>query len=124
MCDRHEDKGFTGGLLIGAIIGAAAVFLLGTEEGKKVQKEIKKKTEEVIDNLPEVVEELEEKAQEVGEKAQEVGTKVTRQVGEFQQKAQEVIGQKIEEVEPQINQIQSDAQTFGRRFFKGIKKFT
>lgn len=47
---------FSEGLLIGMLIGGAAVFLLGTKKGNKILKTI---TEEGLDGLTDVVQRLE-----------------------------------------------------------------
>src|SRR3989344_8031198 len=48
---------FSDGFLLGALIGGAAVFLLGTKKGNKILKSI---TEEGLDGLTEIIENFEE----------------------------------------------------------------
>lgn len=47
---------FSDGFMLGALIGGAAVFLLGTKKGNKVLKAI---TEEGLDGLNDLIEDLE-----------------------------------------------------------------
>lgn len=40
---KHSYADFIEGMLVGGSLGAAATFMLGTEQGKKLQKEMMKK---------------------------------------------------------------------------------
>ncbi len=51
---EHKSSHFSSGFLLGAIIGAAIVFLVGTEKGKKVLKLI---ADEGLRNITEYIEE-------------------------------------------------------------------
>ena len=53
----HHDNKFFSGFLIGLIIGAAAIFLLGTKRGKKILKTI---SEGGLENIVNALEEMEE----------------------------------------------------------------
>lgn len=46
--DHHTGGGFSSGLIFGAVLGAGAVFLLGTKGGRKILKTL---TENGIDGL-------------------------------------------------------------------------
>lgn len=58
MGNNHSGR-FIDGLLLGAILGGAIVFLLGTEKGKKILKTI---TEEGFEGLGEIAKDLENEA--------------------------------------------------------------
>jgi gas vesicle protein len=66
-----EQKGghFSTGFILGAIIGAAIVFLLATEKGKKILKVI---SDEGLKNLSELIEESELDEEEVLEEVEPV----------------------------------------------------
>lgn len=53
---EHRSSHFSSGFLLGAIIGATIVFLVGTEKGKKVLKVI---TDEGLKKLSDLIEERE-----------------------------------------------------------------
>jgi gas vesicle protein len=53
----HCDNKFFSGFLIGLILGAAAVLLLGTKKGKQILKTI---SEEGLENITKALEDLEE----------------------------------------------------------------
>ena len=57
----HHDGKFFNGFLIGLILGAAIVFLLGTKRGKKILKTI---SEEGLENLSSALERLEDEEME------------------------------------------------------------
>ena len=62
---NHNDSKFLNGLLLGAILGAGAVFLLGTQKGKKLLKAI---SDEGLENISELLHHEEErKAESTGE---------------------------------------------------------
>ncbi len=49
----NDNKGGSGGFLLGLIIGGGAVFLLGTDKGRKILKSL---TEEGFGELSEIIE--------------------------------------------------------------------
>jgi len=51
---EHHDHGFSNGFVLGAIIGAGIVFLLGTKRGKSVLKNL---TENGIEGLKDIMDE-------------------------------------------------------------------
>jgi gas vesicle protein len=72
MNDNHIDNKFLFGLFLGGVIGATAIFFLGTKEGKKTAKMIGRKGKELMGDLEEKIEDLEEKGKELIEKGQEI----------------------------------------------------
>jgi gas vesicle protein len=89
---------FSDGFLVGALVGGAAVFLLGTKKGNKVLQAI---TEEGIAGLSELVEEMEEK--EVIPRAEK--------------KAQEIVEEVKEKVEGKL-ESELNAVPKPKRFFR------
>ncbi len=57
----NDNKGGSGGFLLGLIIGGAAVFLLGTDKGRKILKSL---TEEGFGELSGILERAEEGIEE------------------------------------------------------------
>lgn len=53
---ERQDNRFFNGFIVGLIIGAAAVFLFGTEKGKKILKTI---SDEGLEKLSDLIEESE-----------------------------------------------------------------
>jgi len=105
MENNNSNSGnkFTSGFLLGALIGAGAVFLLGTKKGKKLLKAI---SEEGLGNISKVLEESDQFGDiDENEKAEKV----------IPQKnltpADEELEDESEEVRPKV-----------KRFFKGISK--
>lgn len=60
---KPEGK-FWFGLLVGGILGASGLFLLGTKKGRRLLKKILESTEELEDSLADVISEFEEKVEE------------------------------------------------------------
>lgn len=70
MCEQCcGKKGFWGGLLSGAAVVGGLFFLLGTDEGKKVQKVLKKKGSEAAHELKDLASDWEKKSKELQGKA-------------------------------------------------------
>lgn len=74
MSDERHDSKFWFGFFIGGLIGAAIIVLLGTKEGKKIEKLLEKKGKEALDDLEEKVEDIKEKVEEKKEELTEVAT--------------------------------------------------
>ena len=80
---EHRSSHFSGGFMLGVVIGAALVYLVATEKGKKVLKAV---TDEGLKNISELIEESEledeileevEPVEEVVEEPQDLENKET-----------------------------------------------
>jgi uncharacterized membrane protein YebE (DUF533 family) len=106
---------FTDGLLLGALIGGAAVFLLGTKKGNKVLKVI---TEEGLAGFSSLVEEYEDHR-----------NGVTPEPAPVKSKKAEVVEEEIDDIEMVLNQaakVEKEEAEEGhkkpaKRFFKKAK---
>lgn len=65
---EHKGGHFSSGFILGTIVGAAIVFLLATEKGKKVLKVI---SDEGLKNLSDLIEESELEEDEILEEVVE-----------------------------------------------------
>ncbi|HET9947181.1 MAG TPA: YtxH domain-containing protein [Patescibacteria group bacterium] len=93
--NRHHDNGFMNGLLLGIIIGAAAVFLLGTKQGRRVLRML---SEEGIEGLGEL-----------------------RDIFESEEFHEDMEDMKDSAVEKTHNIVSSAGKT-AKRFFRGARK--
>ena len=73
--NNNGQGGFLQGLLVGLIIGGGAVFLLGTEKGKKLLRKI---TEEGIGDLSELQEFFEDEVKEYQDEKEDEEIKVEK----------------------------------------------
>lgn len=81
--NNNNGNGFSTGFLLGAIIGGAVVFFLGTEKGKKLLKTITDEGLENISDLKDFVEDgLEEKVNETRPETSAVQNSTNGQNGE------------------------------------------
>ncbi len=71
MCDQHKTN-FLEGVATGAILGIVAYVFLGSDEGKKLTKDIKKKAAPYLEDLAEVLEEWKDQSESLLGKAQAV----------------------------------------------------
>ena len=105
MDNNNNGNGkFFSGFLIGMLIGAAVVFLLGTKKGKKLLKAI---SEEGVDNISTLLEKA-EKTEDSDETLEEEEDKPEK---EFTSKREFAIKEKSIEDKPKV-----------RRFFRGISR--
>lgn len=115
------------GFILGVIVGAVGIFLLGTKRGKKLLKIL---SEEGIEGMAELEELLTEKALHVEptpikKKVIKTQPKVEKKEPEIEVK--ESIAQTAEIVQEKnayIPRALGRIQTSGKRFFKGIPKRT
>lgn len=103
---QNNNGRFFDGLLLGAIIGGAAVFLLGTKKGNKVLKVI---SEGGLEGLTEMFADFEEGVEE-GIK------KTTNNIKEEGEKDLKIIEEKITHVSSKPNETQNESGS--RRFFR------
>jgi hypothetical protein len=62
---------FSDGLFLGALLGGAAVFLLGTEKGNKVLKVLTQEGMAELNNLLEEIDQVRKQAADIAEEEQE-----------------------------------------------------
>lgn len=122
MNNNHPNSNggkFLNGFLLGALIGAGVIFLLGTEKGKKILKTITDeglglsellKEEDLDDDLDEDIPEVKKEDKKKCKNCQEQNVSVEKKI--------------IAEV-PKIfsdNDTLSKIAKSGRRFFKGVRR--
>jgi gas vesicle protein len=113
--NTHSSDSFLTGLILGALLGAGALyFLSSTEEGKKVKKQLAEGSGDVLDNLADLVNDIEEKGQEFEKKAEQVKGLLEEKVGETTTTV-------VEEVKDDLTQIKK-LQERGRRAIKYFLK--
>lgn len=87
-CEKHHGSNFLLGLIIGGALGALAVALTSTKEGKKLVTKARKQgerlledvEEEIVDKKEEVLEKLDEIKDEVDDKVEEIKDNVSQAV--------------------------------------------
>ena len=95
-----SNNNFLSGFILGALIGGAIVFLLGTEKGKKILKAI---SDEGLDNLSDILEKADKAAN-------------------LDEVFEEEEGQEISPKTELIVKEASDDRHKPKRFFRGISR--
>lgn len=95
----NSNNGFFSGFLLGAIVGAAVVFLLGTKKGKRIWKAISEERIGNISNTLEGANKIEDSDEIYGEESEDIVPK-----REFAVKEKDIEKPKV------------------RRFFRGISR--
>lgn len=94
MNNRAADNSF----LLGAIVGATAVFLLGTDKGKKILESL---TEQGLDNISEFIENAQEEI--LKQQAQESSpVSAAKSNPTEEEKTQDILEKNFEEKEPTL----------------------
>lgn len=126
MSDNHNDNRFMIGFFIGGLIGAGLMFLMGTKEGKKIEKLIEKKGKETIDDLEEKVEELKEKGEELIKKGEVIKEQVMEQMEEKKEDLTEEATKRLDSALANVEHIQekglSTTATLRKRLFRNVPK--
>ena len=103
---QNNNGRFIDGLLLGAIIGGGAIFLLGTKKGNRVLKIL---SEGGLDNLTEMFEDF-------GQGVEQGIKKTTKDIERKEEKDIEKIEEKITHESPKTNGASNESGS--RRFFR------
>ena len=123
--ERHDNR-FWFGFFIGGLIGAAIIVLLGTKEGKKIEKMLEKKGKDALEDLEEKVEDLKEKGEELIQKGEVIKDQVVEQIIEKKEELTEVATEKLDKTLSHIESLQQqglhNTQKLRRAFKNDPKK--
>lgn len=128
MCDLNckKEKGILKGLFIGGLISAAAYYLLATENGKKIQKELAKKGKKAASHVQDLIAELEEKSLEFKDKAEEVAAaiqeKTEEKIGLVSEGAREKIETGLDTAFEKIGELQDHGRKLTDSIHSDLKK--
>lgn len=124
--NNHHDFKFMIGFFIGGLLGAAIMFLIGTKEGKKVEKILEKKGKEALDDIEDKVDELKEKGEELVKKGEAIKDQVMEQIEEKKEDLTEEASKRLESALASVVEVQEKGltatTTLKKRIFKNIPK--
>ena len=124
--NEHHDTKFWIGFFIGGLVGAAIIFLLGTKEGKKIEKLIEKKGKLALDDLEEKVDELKEKGEELIKKGEVIKEQVMEQMVDKKEDLTVEATKRLDSALANVEEIQekglSTTSNLRKRLFKNIPK--
>lgn len=81
-CAHHEKSGFTSGIFMGVVVGAAVGYYFSTEQGKEILAKLTKTTSDKIQEISEnkdfeeTIQVIEEKVEQAREAVSEAANKV------------------------------------------------
>ena len=90
---------FVAGMLLGSLIGAAAMLLWAPQSGKKTRKQIRRRSRDLRNQTSDT---LEDGSDWVQEKAQQVTTSIHERAGDLQQHGQDMVEEQKDHWEPVI----------------------
>jgi len=111
---RHHGGGYMSGFMMGAIMGAAAVFLLGTKEGKRMAKVMHKKGGKTFKDLEKLVDDIEDKGEKFAQEAKVVTKKLEKQAKSKQKEVTTKAKKKL----THIKKLQVKGRAAASRYFK------
>jgi len=114
MSNHRHGNGYLSGFTMGALIGAAAVFFLGTKEGKRFAKTMGKKGGRTLKDLEKLVAEIEKKGEVFAKKSKVVTKKLERQAKSTQKEVTKVAKKKLSH----IKKLQNKGRLAAARYFK------
>ncbi len=124
--NENRDNKFMIGFFIGGLIGAGLMFLMGTKEGKKVEKMIEKKGKETLDDLEEKVDELKEKGEELIKKGEAIKEQFMEQIEDKKEDLTEEASKRLDNALASVVEVQEKGVTattnLRKRLFKNVPK--
>jgi gas vesicle protein len=90
---------FIGGVIVGALAGAAAMLLTAPQSGKKTRKQLRRKGQDLRDQTAETIE---DGVKQVRTMAHQVTTRLHKQAEELQQRGQDVLDHQKERWAPVV----------------------
>ncbi len=123
MCEQKQSN-FLSGIVLGAVLGAGAFYLLTTDEGQKAAKKFKKQAGPILEDL---VSELEEKSADLTDKAEDLKEEVEEKLEEVKETLEPEVKVKMEKSLDRIEELQERGRKaitaiHTPRLFRGIKK--
>jgi gas vesicle protein len=118
MSDCHNDNSFFLGVILGAVIGAGAVFLFGTEKGEEVRGDLRDRGEDLLEDLTPVIKQLEEKGQEIKKSAEKTTRQLVKKAGQVEK---EVSSEAVEKISDTLEQLEN-LQEKGRQATADLRK--
>lgn len=100
--NSHNGNGFLIGLVVGGLLGAAAAYILGTEDKDELKKKLKEKGKILLDNL-------EDMESAIGKKTEGLREKVADQV--------EIVEEKVKEIPETVDDATKTAKKSFKKFF-------
>jgi gas vesicle protein len=122
--DTHQSS-FISGFVLGSFAGAAALFLLSSNKGRQIAKEILKEVEDAIGQTDIVGEEVEEIVEETVRKAEKHTETIAKEVAATKEELSEGLVEKLDDTLSKIEEIQLQGieltKGLQQKFFKRKK---
>lgn len=112
--DQRHGNGYMGGFVMGAFIGAAAVFFLGTKKGKRLAKVMHKQGGKTLKDLESLVTEIEVKGEKFAQDAQVITKKLEKRAKSTQKEVTKTAKKQL----GHIKQLQEKGRAAATRYFK------
>jgi len=112
--DRRGGGGYTSGFVMGALMGAAAVFFFGTKEGKRMARVLGKKGGKTFKDLEKLVDEIEKRGEKFAQEAKVVTKKLEKQARSGKKAATKSAKKKLSH----IKKLQEKGRAAAARYFK------
>ncbi len=113
--DDKKSPGYMSGFAIGAALGAAAMFFLGTKKGRKLAKTMQQKSGKTVKELEGIVKDIETKSETFAQKAQVVAKKLGTQTKSAQKTVTKVAKEQLDHIQT----LQAKGRAAAEKYFQG-----
>jgi gas vesicle protein len=127
MSDENgKSAHFTLGIILGGLIGAGAVYLLGTDGGRRIQKDMVKRGRKIAGDIEDRIADLQERGQELLEQGEDLKEQITEELEnrreEMTDEATKRFDTALEGVEKAQEKGLTTTQQLRKRLFKNVPK--
>lgn len=124
--ERNNNTKFIIGVVLGGIIGAIILFLMGTKEGKKTRKELEDKGRELLGDLHEKLEEIESQGKELAERGEKLKKHIEEEIEDKKEYLTEEASVRVDQVLAKVEAIQEKGlegtTNLRKKLFKNLPK--
>jgi gas vesicle protein len=124
--EKNSNAKFFIGVVLGGIIGAIILFLMGTKDGKKTRKELEHKGRELLDDLHEKLDEIEEQGRELAEKGEKLKKHLEEEIEDKKEYLTDEATERVDQVLAKVEAIQEKGlvgtTNLRKKLFKNLPK--
>lgn len=115
--ERVDQSHHSHGFALGVFVGAALVFLFGTEEGRRLKRQLTQRGRQLAEEMPSVVKKLQKEGEAFAHKAEKIKQDLEEKLDTFTPRAKAEITHALEHIEKTQERGRQAASVAKKRFF-------